>query len=112
MRTLILVACGREQSRICSIRMKRPIEVSYCTTCMGRLHHLRQTLPRNLKSNARLPVQFVVLDYNSRDGLGDWIRSSVEAEIKAGRLLYARTTAPRFFNMAHAKNIAHRLVAA
>jgi hypothetical protein len=78
---------------------------------MGRLHHLRQTLPRNLEANARLPVQFVVVDYNSRDGLGDWIRSSFDSEIKSGKLLYVRTTDPRFFNMAHAKNIAHRLAA-
>jgi hypothetical protein len=76
---------------------------------MGRLHHLRQTLPHNLKANARLPVQFVIVDYNSLDGLKGWIRSSFESEIKAGKLLYARTSEPRFFNMAHAKNIAHRL---
>ena len=90
-------------------KRKGAIGISYCTTCMGRLHHLRQTLPANLEANAGLPVEFIVLDYNSPDGVGDWIRSNFLTEIEAGRLVYGRTTEPRFFNMAHAKNVAHRL---
>src|SRR5882724_5541287 len=88
-------------------KRKEIIQISYCTTCMGRLHHLRQTLPANLEANAGLPVQFVVLDYNSRDGLGDWMRSHFQAQTESGKVVYARTSEPRFFNMAHAKNLAH-----
>jgi hypothetical protein len=76
---------------------------------MGRLHHLRQTLPANLEANAGLPVQFIVLDYNSPDGVGDWMQSNFQAQIESGKLVYGRTAEPRFFNMAHAKNVAHRL---
>lgn len=53
-------------------------------------------------------VEFVVLDYGSEDGLGDWIKQNYQAEIDSGRLRYARYEAPHF-KMAHAKNMAHRL---
>lgn len=87
----------------------RPLRISYCTTCKGRLHHLQQTLPANLKAEEGNPnVEFVVLDYGSEDGLGDWIKSNFQREIDSGRLVYARTEAP-YFKMAHAKNMAHRL---
>mgnify|MGYP003386232729 FL=1 len=53
-------------------------------------------------------VEFVVLDYGSEDGLGDWIKANFQHEIDSGRLIYARTEAEHF-KMAHAKNMAHRL---
>lgn len=84
-------------------------KVSYCTTCKGRLHHLKETLPANLAAEAHNPnVEFVVLDYGSEDGLGEWIHQNFQAEIESGRLRYARSEQP-FFRMAHAKNMAHRL---
>lgn len=87
----------------------KPLKISYCTTCKGRLHHLQQTLPANLKAEEGNPnVEFLVLDYGSEDGLGDWIRENFQKEIASGRLIYARTEA-EYFKMAHAKNMAHRL---
>ena len=86
-----------------------PLKISYCTTCRGRLHHLQRTLPANMALERDNPqVEFVVLDYGSEDGTGAWIRQHYAKELESGRLRYARTEAPHF-EMAHAKNMAHRL---
>lgn len=86
------------------------ISVSYCITCKGRLHHLRQTLPRNLAAEAgNDDVEFVLLDYDSEDGLEAWVRDELAAEVARGRLLYARHEPAPNFKMAHSKNMAHRL---
>ena len=84
-------------------------KVSYCTTCKGRLHHLMETLPANLKAEENNPdIEFVILDYGSDDGLAEWIERNFMKEIKSGRLIYARTEAEDF-QVSHAKNMAHRL---
>jgi len=70
---------------------------------MGRLHHLRQTLPFNLSQNSEPQVEFVLLDYHSQDGLGAWIREHFSKEIASGHLVYYRTEAPRYYHSAHAK---------
>lgn len=52
-----------------------PRKVSFCTTCKGRLYHLRETLPKNIQDNLDYPLaEFVVLDFDSGDGLSEWIR--------------------------------------
>lgn len=82
------------------------MRIAFVTTCKGRTHHLRQTLPRNLAANPA--GLFVILNYNSDDGLLDYVRSEHDKEIGAGRLiLYSHYDAP-VFHMAHAKNMAHR----
>jgi hypothetical protein len=86
------------------------ISVSYCITCKGRLHHLRQTLPKNLAAEARnRDVEFVLLDYDSSDGLENWVRDTLGEEVAQGRLVYARHEPAPNFKMAHSKNMAHRL---
>lgn len=86
------------------------LKISYCTTCKGRLHHLRETLPANLKAEEGNPnVEFVVLDYSSDDGLADWIKENFSEAMQSGRLRYARLDNAPHFKMAHAKNMAHRL---
>lgn len=87
--------------------MKR---LSFCITCMGRLHHLRQTLPRNLEWTAHLPeVEFVLLNFSSPDALEDWAKAELNDAIRQGRLNYFRADGFTHFRMAHAKNVAHRL---
>ena len=84
--------------------------ISFCTTCMGRLHHLKETLPRNIEDNKDYPeLELVVLDYNSPDSTGAWIHESDPDLIRSGRLNDFRTTEPKYFHMAHSKNVAHRL---
>jgi glycosyltransferase involved in cell wall biosynthesis len=88
----------------------RQFSISLCTTCMGRLSDLIQTLPQNLEDSASYPrVEFLLLDYNSRDGLEDWVRQNLGSQIESGRVTYARTCDPQWYSMSHSRNLAFRL---
>jgi N-terminal domain of galactosyltransferase len=77
---------------------------------MGRLEHLKETLPLNLKNNQQTPlVEFVILDYSSPDGLGSWAEAELKEHLSSGRVTYYSVTGFKYFHHAHAKNIAHRL---
>lgn len=83
------------------------MKISFGITCMGRLHHLKETLPRNLKENAAIPdLEFVVLDYNSQDGMEEWAREALSTEIASGRVSYYKEKTFPYFHLAHAKNLA------
>jgi hypothetical protein len=86
------------------------VSISFCTTCKGRLEHLKETLPENLETASKYEnMEFVLLDYNSQDGLEEWVRSEMMDYIKSGRLVYYKNSAPKYFDMSHAKNMVHRL---
>jgi glycosyltransferase involved in cell wall biosynthesis len=90
--------------------MSKNYKISFCTTCKGRLEHLKQTLPLNLKNNEGYPnTEFVILNYDSNDGLEEWIKENFQKELASGKIRYARYTPAEHFKMAHAKNMAHRL---
>lgn len=80
---------------------------------MGRTHHLKHTLPRNLADTVdwRRPndVEFVVLDYSSPDDLAEWITTdeTLRPYLEAGILKFARTSGESYFRHSHAKNMAH-----
>lgn len=78
---------------------------------MGRRVHLEQTLPANLSVLQRHAghTELVLVDYNSGDGLGGWVRERFARELADGLLRYARTEEPTTFHTPHAKNVAHRL---
>ena len=89
---------------------KKSPKVAFCITCKGRLEHIKKTLPRNLADNREFPnAVFVLLDYNSNDGLEDYIQRTYQNELISGRLVYYKYPHPENFRMAHAKNMAHRL---
>ena len=53
-------------------------KISFCTVCMNRLQYLMQTLPVNIAGNIDYPnLEFVVLNYNSKDDMENWIRIPV-----------------------------------
>lgn len=92
------------------------MKISFCTTCMGRRRHLEQTLLKNIEDN--LPtkagdpaVEFVLVDYSSKDGLREWAENNAALKpyLANGTLVYARYPDATHFHHAHAKNIAHRL---
>ena len=84
------------------------LKISFCTTCMGRLHHLRETLPANLINTESYPNrEFIILNYGSKDGLHEWIKE-MKPWIDKGIVKYFRTQQPEFFVATHSKNIAHR----
>lgn len=85
-------------------------KISFCTVCMNRLYHLRETLPVNIRENKDFPaIEFVVLDYNSKDELSDWVQSNLHQYMEAGILKYYKTFEPPFFNMSHSKNLISKL---
>ena len=90
--------------------IRKIYKISFCTTCMDRLYNLKETLPKNIKDNREYPyLEFVVLDYNSQDGLGQWMKDNMMEYIKSGRLSYYRTEEPKYFSMAHSRNIAFKV---
>jgi len=90
--------------------MRQDLKISFCITCKGRVHHLRHTLPINLAATANYPnVEFVILDYDSRDELEQWVQKNYMAEIAMGKIVYAKYEPAEHFHMTHAKNMAHRI---
>ena len=85
-------------------------KIAFCITCMNRLHHLQQTLEKNIRDNY-LPneVEFVLLDYNSQDGLDEWIRQNMQQYIDIGILIYYKTLEPVYYFRSHSRNMAFRL---
>lgn len=90
--------------------MYKEYKISLCTICMNRLYHLRETLPRNIEDNLSYhDLEHIVLDYNSKDGMEQWVREHFATYIDTGRLKYFRTPDPEKFNMTHSKNMVSKL---
>lgn len=88
----------------------KPLKISFCIVCMNRLHQLRETLIQNIKDNEDYPeLEFIVLDYNSQDGMAEWIKKNVNEFISNKRLIYYRTNEPLSFSHSHSKNLAFNL---
>jgi glycosyltransferase involved in cell wall biosynthesis len=84
--------------------------ISLVQTVMQRLDDLRQTLPVNLKLNEAYPyLEFVIVDYNSKDGLGEWVKANMMSYIEQGRVVYVRTEEPRYYSMTHSRNIGFKV---
>jgi GR25 family glycosyltransferase involved in LPS biosynthesis len=83
---------------------------SFCVTCKGRLDHLMETLPVNLEVLRKFgDSELVLLNYNSPDGMGDYVLDHFKSAMQAGLLRFATTRQPEKFRMAHAKNVCHKL---
>jgi hypothetical protein len=77
---------------------------------MGRLAHLKQTLPDNLKHTDQ-DTEFVILNYSDTDGLDEWVRGFL-ADLPGEdrhRVSYHQHLGASHFHHSHAKNIAHKL---
>jgi hypothetical protein len=85
-------------------------KMAFCTTCMNRLNHLQQTLEKNIQNNYLIErVEFVLLDYNSQDGLDKWVYNQMKKYIDEGILVYYKTTEPVHYLRSHSRNMAFRL---
>jgi hypothetical protein len=85
-------------------------KIALCTTCKGRLDHIKRTLPQNILDNADYEnLTFVVLNYNSPDQLTSYLKEAFPNEISSGRVVVYHYSGVGKFHMAHAKNLAHRL---
>lgn len=87
---------------------KQSPRIAYVTTCKGRLQHLRATLPKNIEDGRTHNAIFVVLDYNDREGLAEYIECEHKADLDSGILRFWQNKTELRFRMAHAKNQAHR----
>jgi hypothetical protein len=80
--------------------------VAFATTCKGRAQHIKQTLPRNLADNPS--AKFILLNFNSPDDLVPYLQSAHARDIESGRLVVYSLMESGPFQMARAKNLAHR----
>jgi len=77
---------------------------------MDRLQHLRQTLACNILANADYPaLEFVLLDYHSREDVAGYVREALQEYIRSGLLTYYQTFDPLYFNRSHSRNMMFRL---
>lgn len=86
-------------------------KISFCITCMNRLEHLKKTLLINITSALvdYENIEFVLLDYNSSDGLSEWVLANMKREIDLTILKYFQTFEPLFYQRSHSRNMAFRL---
>lgn len=90
--------------------VKQEYKISLCTTCMGRLHDLKDTLPVNIKTNKDYQnLEFVILNYNSPDGLDNWMRDNMSEHIESGKVVYYKTELPQHYSMTKSRNLAFKL---
>lgn len=89
---------------------KKFYSISLCITCMNRLFHLKETIEQNIQDNAAYPnIEFVLIDYNSQDGLEEYVKENLMPYIDKGILNYYKTYEPKKFHMSLAKNLSHAL---
>lgn len=82
--------------------------ISLCIPVMNRLHDLIKTMPYVLETaNASPPVEIVVLDYCSTDGLKLWFDRMMQGVYKADEncIRYIRYSGKSTFHRAHAFNL-------
>lgn len=85
-------------------------KISICTVSMNRIFHIRETLPANIQNNIKYKnIEFILLDYNSTDGLDMWVKNNMDEHIKSGLLKYYKTTTPTYFDRCHSRNLACNL---
>jgi hypothetical protein len=70
--------------------------LSLITTCKGRLHHLRQTLPLMA---AQPDVECIVVDYGCPQGTADWVAANFP------QVLIVRVGDDPMFNQCRARNL-------
>jgi glycosyltransferase involved in cell wall biosynthesis len=89
-------------------KSQKPLKISFCTTCKGRLDHLKETLPLNLaRTSSYLNAEHVILAYGDKETF-DYIKKNYLKEIKEGRIRLVYSEQPNW-QMSHAKNMAHRM---
>ncbi|WGH75239.1 glycosyltransferase family 2 protein [Tenacibaculum tangerinum] len=85
-------------------------KVSFCMVCMNRLENLRKTIKKNIEDNINYPnVEFILLDYNSKDGLENWVKQNLNNYLDSGILKYYKTIKPKYFHRSHSRNVAFKL---
>lgn len=80
--------------------------LSYCISIMNRLHQLEKTLRENI-DNSSDKSEFIIVDYNSNDGLKNYIYTNFEKEILCGKIKYYYTEKIKIWHASICKNTTH-----
>jgi hypothetical protein len=85
--------------------------ISLCMTCMNRLWQIKQTLHKNIENCKKFGknIEIILVNFNSKDNLHQWIITNFLREIKDGLLKYYYTKQPDFWHASIAKNTSHFL---
>lgn len=87
----------------------KKLTISFCTLCMNRLHHVKQTLPQNIQDTLNYPESsFILLDYNSTDGLENWVKENLNDHLISGKLIYYKYEDASYFHRSHSRNLAFK----
>lgn len=82
--------------------------IAFCTTCKGRLQHLKETLPKNIASNIGYRnCVFVVLAYDDSE-TARYLCTFHATDIARGKLVVYSFRNGDEFHLSHAKNMAAR----
>ena len=90
------------------------MKISLCTPCMNRLEYLKETIGINLELIKEFNInndnkfELSLCDYDSKDGLYEYIKDNFSEFIDSGILIYTKVNNKEYFNVSHAKNIAHK----
>ena len=85
-----------------------PSTISFCTTCSNRAYQFKETFEPNLEIvQAQSNTEWIILNYNSQDGLDDFMRERLPG--LPPRVIYAKDCSHRKWHASIAKNVAHRL---
>lgn len=89
--------------------------LSLCTQMCDWMERFELTGPRNLQRiiqahEAGIPIEWVILDYDSRDDLVEFLTSLARKQLESGLVRFYSLKEPvECFRLTHSKNIAHRL---
>jgi hypothetical protein len=87
------------------------LKISFCTSIMNRYWQIKDTLAQNLKNNwiNRNRVEFILVDFNSTDGLFEYIIQNFRKELKCGFLKYYICFTEKYWHAPKCKNTSHCL---
>lgn len=92
------------------IPIKKQYKISICTNCMGRSEDIKRTLKKNIEDNINYPnLEFVLLNYNSKDDLDEYVKNNLMGYINKGVLNYYKTTDPSYYSMTHSRNVSFKI---
>jgi hypothetical protein len=83
------------------------MKLSFLTCSMNRLHHLKETYLHNIsksKSSCDVNIEFVLLNYNSTDGISDWM-NECRSILDSVEFNYVHSKTAKYFDMSKVKNI-------
>jgi len=87
------------------------IDLSFCITCMNRIGQIKQTLKKNLDDNkkSKYNIEFILVDFDSKDGLKEYIINNFKKEIDSDYLKFYFTDQLIYWHSPIAKNTSHKL---